>query len=135
MNDILIIEAIQMFADDTALIHKSVQQLQRVINKLSIWLSKREISFHYDKCVPKIFTLGLIEDALYLQMNGEILIWCSEALRYLGIRLCTKLTWSTHINSKLNEGSAGSHNYMCPLIHFLHPLISDIRVPGVVQCI
>lgn len=111
-----------MFAGYTALISQhddlnaALQQLQRMINKLSIWLNKWVISLNYDKCVSKTFALRRIKNPPYLQISRKIITRCFATVGYLGVRQDTKLKWSPHINSKLNEGYA--------ILTQLYPLIN-----------
>lgn len=103
-----------MFADDTAIItrnhnlHIASTQLQTSLNIAYRWYQKWSISVNYSKCEAKIFTLRRITNVPSLEVGGEIIRWkpASETVKYLGVYLDTRLTWSYHINKKLNQGYA-----------------------------
>lgn len=93
------------FADDTALIsiHKSPttasQQLQSHIEVLEKWLDHWKIRVNPSKCVHVTFTLNKSK-CPNIHING-LLVPEKDHIKYLGIHLDKRLTWTHHIEAKL----------------------------------
>lgn len=99
-----------MFADDTAIITQNedlraaLTQLQDSINSLQRWFNKWRIILNQTKCEAKIFTLRRFSSQPCLSINNQPIKWKTkdQAVKYLGVHLDTRLTWSLHINFRLN---------------------------------
>lgn len=120
---------IATFADDTALITQNedinlaTQQLQISLDRLNIWLNKWGITLNSSKCMIKVFTLKRLKELNNITIKGETIPWTppEQAVKYLGVYLDTRLTWSEHINHKLNQGYARL-GQLYPLINKNTPL-------------
>lgn len=105
---------IAMYADDTAVItqdsdiHVAANKLQNALNILQDWFIKWQLKLNPLKCEAKIFTLRRPHNPNNITINGEEIMWnpADNAIKYLGVYLDKRLTWSYHINKKLNEGYA-----------------------------
>ena len=95
------------FADDTAFLSVHTdpviasEQLQSHITELEKWLHKWKINVNATKCVHITFTLRR-ESCPPIRINN-IQIPEQDKVRYLGIHLDRRLTWSRHIESKLTQ--------------------------------
>ena len=76
--------------------------MQRLINSLSAWSRKFGLEFCPDKTVVVLFTRKHFkkEDLPVLTMNGRILE-VKDEVKYLGITLDKRLTFTPHINNKI----------------------------------
>lgn len=100
-----------MYADDTAIIaqdsniNQATNNLQRSVDTLNTWFNKWCIKINSNKCETKIFTLRRPLDPPNIIVNNIPIPWNPKdsAVKYLGIYLDRKLTWSYHINKKLTE--------------------------------
>lgn len=105
---------IAMYADDTAIItqdhdiHTAANKLQNALNTLQDWFMKWQLKLNPTKCEAKIFTLRRPQNPNNIIINDEEIIWnpTDSAIKYLGVYLDKRLTWSYHINKKLNDGYA-----------------------------
>lgn len=101
--------AVAMFADDTAIITQNpvldvaINTLQRALYQVTSWIAKWKIQINHSKCEAKIFTLKRINNPKDLLINANVINWRKDAVKYLGLNLDTRLTWSQHINQKLNQ--------------------------------
>lgn len=103
-----------MYADDTAIItqHENIdtaaQALQEAIVSLQEYFKKWQITLNPSKCETKIFTLRRPQNPFNIIINNEEILWnpSDSAIKYLGVYLDKRLTWSYHINKKLNEAYA-----------------------------
>lgn len=111
-SDMPHVEAIlATYADDTAIATQSpdlataISKLQHSTNTLHAWFTKWNIQINASKCQAKIFTLRRIQSPGPICFNGTPIPWIAKdaAVRYLGLYLDTRLTWSLHINVKLNQ--------------------------------
>lgn len=101
-----------MYADDTAIItqdhdiHTAANKLQNALNTLQDWFMKWQLKLNPTKCEAKIFTLRRPQNPNNIIINDEEIIWnpTDSAIKYLGVYLDKRLTWSYHINKKLNDG-------------------------------
>lgn len=101
--------ALAMFADDTAIItqsvdlHHAIEELQAATNIISKWFDTWNITLNVGKCESKIFTLRQIRNPPKLVLNNQTIEWNpkDKTVKYLGIQFDTRLTWSSHINHKL----------------------------------
>lgn len=106
--------SVATFADDTAIvtqhhdITETVNALQQTLDSLTSWFTKWAISINYSKTQNKMFTLRKIKSVPNIRIEGKEIPWLSkdESVKYLGVYLDTRLTWSYHINHKLNQGYA-----------------------------
>lgn len=95
------------FADDTALvsIHKNrsvaSDQLQSHIHILETWLDKWRMSVNANKCTHVTFSLRRDTCPPVIIFNSPITQ--TDHVRYLGIHLDRRLTWSHHIASKITQ--------------------------------
>lgn len=117
-------QEVAMFADDTAIITRncnlniSALQLQSSLDIAHRWYQQWGITINTNKCEAKIFALRKITDTPSLKIGEQTINWkpASEPVKYLGVYLDTRLTWSYHINKKLNQGHARL-NQLYPLIN------------------
>lgn len=95
------------FADDTAFvsIHKNSDvaslQLQSHIHELEAWLTKWRIKVNPSKCVHITFTLRR-QNCPPITIDN-VSIPEHVHVKYLGIHLDRRLTWSKHIESKITQ--------------------------------
>lgn len=95
---------IATYADDTALLASSTCPIeasnivQRELNEIEIWLNKWNIKVNTDKSVHVLFTLrkGVCPN-LYINNNA---IPQKDSVKYLGLHIDKRLTWSHHIKAK-----------------------------------
>lgn len=120
---------VALFADDMAVISQheelltTIDHLQTALNTLTKWLTKWGIKLNATKCTTKIFTLKRIHDHPNINIFGTDIPWNprGEAVKYLGVHMDTRLTWSNHVNRKLNQGYARLQQ-LYPLINRNTPL-------------
>lgn len=93
-----------LFADDTAIIshnsdyYAAVSSLQLAINNISKWAKDWKISLNESKSVRVDFALRSYNySPVYL--DGKV-VPASNAARYLGLHLDSKLNWQEHIANK-----------------------------------
>lgn len=99
-----------MFADDTILatqhtdLETACQQLQSGADIITRWFAKWCLQINHAKCETKIFTLRKIQDPPKISISDTEISWnpCDGAVRYLGVYLDTRLTWSYNTNKKIN---------------------------------
>lgn len=95
------------FADDTAIISthscpvEASKLLQNHINELQIWLDKWKINVNPVKCAHITFTLRK-HDCTPIKINN-VQIPQQNHVKYLGIHLDRRLTWSRHIEAKTTQ--------------------------------
>lgn len=95
------------FADDTAFISNNSDpkiasaQLQSHVHELEKWLDKWRIKVNPAKCVHVTFTLRR-GDCPPIRINNTNIPENSH-VKYLGIHLDRRLTWSHHIDSKITQ--------------------------------
>ena len=95
------------FADDTAFVSMHAnpsiasEQLQFHIGELEKWLDKWKIKVNATKCTHVTFTLRR-ENCPPVQINN-IKIPEQSHVRYLGIHLDRRLTWTHHIEAKVTQ--------------------------------
>lgn len=105
--------SLAIFADDTAIItqrsnlDEAIHELQNAVNKIIKWYNNWNIRINPAKCQGKIFSLRRIIDPPNIEISGAIIPWNPKdrAIKYLGVHLDTRLTWSYHINQKLSQGN------------------------------
>ena len=101
-----------MFADDLMILTQNenledaIEQLQRSTDTLCKWLEKWCIRLNESKCEAKIFTLKRYRHPPEICINEVNITWnpSDKAVKYLGVYLDQRLTWSYHINYRLNLG-------------------------------
>ena len=95
------------FADDTAVVsihrNRSIAsaQLQSHTRSLEDWLKKWRMSVNASKCTHVTFTLNR-ETCPAIRFLNE-LIPQNDHVKYLGIHLDRRLTWTPHIASKITQ--------------------------------
>lgn len=101
------IEILQ-FADDTFLITQSnnltcaINKLQHGINNTNQWLKTWKLELNPNKTVAKIFTLRrLCNPPRKINIEGTEIEWHENAVKYLGVLLDKRLTFSNHVAQKL----------------------------------
>lgn len=98
-----------MFADDTAIMTQNseldlaIEELQTATNIIAAWFKKWNIVLNASKSESKIFGLKRIKNPINILLNDQVIEWNpkNKTVKYLGIHFDTRLTWSSHINSKL----------------------------------
>ena len=105
-----------LFADDrsTLLINKDIKEIEKTYNKelenVKNWLDSNKLSLNVDKWNLVVFRKNKrkVIIKLNIKMMGEQLKE-KEFIKYLGILIDNKLTWSHHINHiklKISKGIA-----------------------------
>ena len=79
-----------------------IQKLQTVIDKLIQWGEKAGLKFNEQKTVVMHFTKSKAKPRHHIRMNNKIVEFSNECT-YLGLKIDTKLSWNTHIDSKINK--------------------------------
>lgn len=100
-----------MYADDTAVIGQNhdlqtaILELQAGINIICHWMNRWNINLNPNKCECKIFTLKRIKEHNNIKINNNSISWNpkDKTVKYLGLHLDTRLTWSSHVNLKLQQ--------------------------------
>ena len=98
------------FADDSALVtvgptpHLLFDRMQRALLKVEEWSRDNELHFAADKTVAMFFTRKqvVLRPLWPLSLNGTFIKF-EETVRYLGVILDTKLFWTEHVDSKVNN--------------------------------
>jgi hypothetical protein len=101
-----------LYADDTAIratSHKPtllVSYLESYLSDLQRWLSEWRIAINVSKSTAIIFTLAgrCFNQPQPVTLFGEAIQWV-DTIRYLGVTLHTKLTWSPHIDQAIKKTS------------------------------
>ena len=96
------------FADDTNLliINKSLKRLNKLLNidlkNLTNWLNANKISLNVSKTELIIFKPKRkpLDFSMKIKLNGKIL-YLTDSVRYLGIKIDSKLNWKSHVNAML----------------------------------
>ena len=96
------------FADDTNLliINKSLKQLKKLLNidlkNLTKWLNANKILLNVSKTELIIFKPKRkpLDFSMKIKLNGKIL-YLTDSVRYLGIKIDSKLNWKSHVNAML----------------------------------
>ena len=109
------------YADDTAIIAQAktpgeaAAAVQHHLLALESWLRKWRIKINIEKTVQITFTLHR-RPTRPIYMNGRQ-IPQSRIVRYLGLKLDSRLTWSDHIKTKrqvLNHRLKTLYRLLCP---------------------
>ena len=91
------------YADDTTLVATSkhaallVKYLETHLSELEIWLREWRIAIIVGKSAAVLFTTRRTPSPRPLRFLGEE-IRCEENVKYLGVTLDRRLTWSSHID-------------------------------------
>lgn len=104
---------VSMYADDTSVFtqHQDIviarNRLQSSLNIISTWMRQWKIRLNPNKCETKIFTLRRPPNPPYIVINSRPIEWNPHNgnIRYLGVLLDRRLTWTQHINQKLKEAN------------------------------
>lgn len=114
-----------MFADDTAIyaadkdVDVVLQNLQSTLNNVSDYFKLWNITINSDKTQAIYFSMRRAERFLptnkFVTLNNQQVIWKKE-IKYLGLLLDTKLTFSKHIEDKVVK----TEN----IVRVLYPLLS-----------
>lgn len=97
-------------ADDALLLilgpdpHSVVKKMQVAINKAVEWGRQNNLLFNPNKTVAVLFSRKI--PPLKLLRVGTVAIPYSDSMRYLGVQLDKRLTWSAHINAKIKSAKA-----------------------------
>lgn len=114
-----------LFADDSAIlasnkcIMTAAKNLQEELNNITLWAEKWKIKLNPNKCTAKIFTLCTVNTLPPpLKIFDQTIKWLpkNKPIKYLGLLLDTKLTWTNHINEKINQANQR--------LYKLYPLIN-----------
>ena len=109
------------YADDTAIMAQgttpdaAAAAVQHHLLALESWLRKWRIKINIEKSVQVTFTLRR-RPTRPIYMNGRQ-VPQSRVVRYLGLKLDSRLTWSDHIKSKrlvLNQRLKILYRLLCP---------------------
>ncbi len=131
-----------MFADDTNLIysHDSANEVQSVLNyeleKLNQWFEANKLSLNVKKTNYMVFNNNR-NQTFEIKINGDVIIE-ADVVKYLGIYIDHKLSWSNHI--KLVETKIAkslSILYKCKFIlpsSALYELYSTLVLPYLYYC-
>lgn len=111
-----------LFADDTALlaasrnIDQSIRTLQMAIDTTADWFAKWRIKLNKNKSIAIIFTRKreIPGDNIYIEHHR--LPW-SPTVKYLGLTLDNKLTWTPHILNTKQKANI--------IIKLLYPLLKS----------
>lgn len=116
---------VALFADDSAILtsnkclNTAIENLQDELNKVTLWADKWKIKLNPNKCLAKIFTLcPITTKPKPLKLFDKTLDWLpkNKAIKYLGVLMDTRLTWTNHINDKIIQANRR--------LHKLYPLIN-----------
>ena len=99
----------RLFADDTAVYNivtspAAQAHLQQDLNQLAAWEKRWDMSFHPGKCTTLPVTR--CRNPLHFDycLHGHILETVTSA-KYLGVTICSDLSWDTHINHLCNKAN------------------------------
>lgn len=102
---------IAQFADDTAIFmsHHSVShicnKIQMHLKNIEDWSLKWKIKLNPSKSTAKIFSLRTFATPTPLQINNNTIPWTpyNQTVKYLGLNFDTRLTWKSHIATKIQQ--------------------------------
>ena len=111
------------FADITSLliINKSLERLNKLLNidlqNLTNWLNANKISVNVSKTEHIIFKPKRepLDFNMKIKLNGKRL-YPTDSVRYLGIKIDSKLNWKSHVNAykiKPSKCHARQSNRFC----------------------
>ena len=104
----------KMYADDVTLYHRIVSYedcsfLQRNLDSFMQWCSRWQMSLQPHKCEALCITnivllISVCQFILHINALNYPLIW-SESVRYLGVVINSRLTWSDHCKSVCSKAT------------------------------
>ena len=100
---------IALYADDSAIYSSSTdaetvtKNIQDHLNDIQKWGDKWKIKLNPQKSTAVLFTNRRPKTPGNLKLYGNNIPW-SPSIKYLGVILDRKLTWNSHITSKLQQG-------------------------------
>ena len=121
INDLKLKIIIALFADDTAFYLSSYRidtianRLSEAIKKLLKYLNRWKMKINERKTLAIIFTRRRPLININVQINGQPVPW-SKKIKYLGVHLDSKLTFTHHINAICDKTMG--------LIHNIYPLFN-----------
>ena len=115
---------IAQFADDTVIFttHNSLtiahDNIQSHLHQINNWANTWKINFNPTKSIAKIFTLKHFTNPPPLKLSNSDIPWAPQnsPVKYLGLYLDTRLTWTEHVKRKIQQA--------INKIHQLKPLIN-----------
>lgn len=102
-----------LFADDTVIytlnsnLQLACNHLQNALNTFIKWTTRWRITLNPSKTQAKIFTLKHIPSLPTLFLGNSQITWLSTSqhVKYLGVYLDTRLTWTPHIKYKIQAAN------------------------------
>jgi hypothetical protein len=104
MNDISmnIESTINLFADDCVIYRKiinkkDIENLQKDLDRLGEWAVENAMKINPSKSKAVCFTRARVKDPLDYSLANTLILEASSC-EYLGIILCSNLSWADHVN-------------------------------------
>jgi len=82
--------------------HHAAKKLQSQVDLSVIWLKNRRPTINTEKTVAILFGDKSASDIEPIQINGQNISW-QNSVKYLGVKLDSKLTFNQHINESITK--------------------------------
>jgi len=121
INDIWrnIESTIRLFADDCIIYKKiinneNIENLQKDLNRLGEWVAENAMKINPSKCKAVRYMRAQVKDPLNYTLRDQLIPEASSC-KYLGIILCSHLSWTDHVNGMVKKAWKALHFLMCIL--------------------
>ena len=94
-----------LFADDTALVAATEEELQRLVEEFGVVCERRKLKVNVGKSKVMRCSRGGQRLELSVRLNGEVLEEV-ESFRYLGSEICRSAKMSVEVEQRMKEGMA-----------------------------
>ena len=100
---------IRLFADDCCLYRKIKSELDRILlqkdlNKIMAWCKRWGMELNLGKCVFMTVSRLLNKIVRSYELGG-VKLEKVTAYKYLGVTLCSNLTWHNHVNQAITKAN------------------------------
>jgi hypothetical protein len=90
---------------------RTLKKLQKDLDRLREWAAENKMKINPSKCKAVCFTRNQVKDSLNY-MLGDQLNPKTSSCKYLGIILCSNLSWADHVNYMEKEAWKALHFIM-----------------------
>ena len=110
---------IRLFADDCIIYkkiinNKNIEKLQKDLDRLGEWAAENAMKINPSKCKAVCFMRTQVKGPQNYMLGAQLILEASSC-KYLGIILCSDLSWSDHVNCMVKKAWKALHFIMCIL--------------------